>query len=315
MACRYDPEVTTNDAPAAAAGTWQLGQFTVNRLGFGAMRVTGTAAFDLGEPRSRSSSIAVLQRAVELGVNHIDTASFYFSRLRSANELINTALSPYRDGLVIGTKVGPGRLPSGDWLDWATPDQLRGQVEENLRQLGLDRLDLVTLRVYGKGSIGEHYEALAGMREEGLIGELGVSTVTLEQLAEARTIAPVVSVQARFGLGNTTPESEALRAECTRLGIAFVPYFAIAGEGRERGAVAGESPEVETVSRRLGLSPAQVRLAWSLHRAPNVLAIPGTGDVGHLEENVAAAGVRLSEGDLETLNHRGGTKEPGAVER
>src|ERR1700690_2283002 len=141
---------------AAAAGTWQLGDLTVNRVGLGAMRLTGSAAFDLGAPSDRGRSIGVLRRAVELGVNHIDTAAFYFSPLRSANELINSALAPYPDDLVIVTKVGPGRGPWGEWTDRARPDQLRGQVEENLRQLGRDHLDVVNLRVQaGMTSIAE----------------------------------------------------------------------------------------------------------------------------------------------------------------
>src|SRR3984957_8245641 len=179
--------MTSEAIPAAAAGTWKLGDMVVNRLGFGAMRLTGSAAFDLGTPSDRDQSIRVLRRAVELGVNHIDTAAFYFSPLRSANELINTALAPYADDLVIATKVGPGRDPSGEWLGWARPDQLRGQVEENLRQLGRDHLDLVNLRwQLGDQSLAEHFGALAGLREAGLVRHLGISGVTAAHLAEAR---------------------------------------------------------------------------------------------------------------------------------
>lgn len=157
------------NSPAAAAGTWQLGDLTVNRLGFGAMRLTGSLPFGKGTPSDRDRSIAVLCRAVELGVNHIDTAAFYFSALRSANELISTALAPYRDGLVITTKVGPGRDSWGEWHS-ARPDQLRGQVEENLRQLGRDHLDVVNLRRRtGQESIAEHFGALAELRAAGLI--------------------------------------------------------------------------------------------------------------------------------------------------
>jgi transcriptional regulator with XRE-family HTH domain len=178
--------VTSEARPAAAAGTWKLGDLVVNRLGFGAMRLTGGAAFDLGTPSDRDQSIRVLRRAVELGVNHIDTAAFYFSPLRSANELINTALAPYPDDLVIATKVGPGRDPTGKWLDWARPDQLRGQVEENLRQLGRDHLDLVNLRAYPVDSIAEHFGVLAGLRDAGLIRHLGVSGVRPPHLAQAQ---------------------------------------------------------------------------------------------------------------------------------
>src|SRR5882757_2541099 len=164
--------MTSEAMPAAAAGTWKLGDRIVNRLGLGAMRLTGSIAFDLGTPSDRDQSIRVLRRAVELGVNHIDTAAFYFSPLRSANELINTALAPYPDDLVIATKVGPGRDPSGEWLPMATPEGLRGQVEENIRQLGVDHLDVVNLRVSGLDSIAEHFGALAAVREAGLIRHL-----------------------------------------------------------------------------------------------------------------------------------------------
>src|SRR6202012_4975005 len=151
---------------AAAAGTWRLGDLTVSRLGFGAMRLTGSLPFGGGGPSDRARSLAVLRRAVELGVNHIDTAAFYFSPLRAANELINAALAPYRDDLVIVTKVWPGRDPWGEWTDRARPDQLRGQVEENLRQLGRDHLDVVNMRVQaGMTSIAEHVGALAELRQ------------------------------------------------------------------------------------------------------------------------------------------------------
>ncbi|HWG63681.1 MAG TPA: aldo/keto reductase, partial [Streptosporangiaceae bacterium] len=190
---------------AAAAGTWKLGDLTVNRLGFGAMRLTGSAAFDLGTPSDRDRSIRVLRRAVELGVNHIDTAAFYFSPLRSANELINRALAPYPDDLVIVTKVGPGRDPSGSWLNWARPEQLRGQVEENLRQLGRDHLDVVNLRAYPTDSIAEHFGALADLRDAGLIRHLGISNVGPEHLRQAQAIAPVVCVQNRYSIDLQRP--------------------------------------------------------------------------------------------------------------
>jgi pyridoxine 4-dehydrogenase len=166
--------VTAPALPAAAAGTWRPGDLTVNRLGFGAMRLTGSVPFAQGAPSDRAQSLAVLRRAVELGVNHIDTASFYFSALRSANELVSTALAPYPDDLVIVTKVWPGRDPWGEWYS-ARPDQLRGQVEENLRQLGRDHLDVVNLRGRGgQESIAEHFGALAELRDAGLIRHLGV---------------------------------------------------------------------------------------------------------------------------------------------
>ncbi len=293
-----------NASPAAAAGTWKLGDLTVNRLGFGAMRLTGSAAFDLGTPRDRSRSIGVLRRAVELGVNHIDTAAFYFSALRSANELIDSALNPYPDDLVIVTKVGPGRDPSGEWYS-ATPGQLRGQVEENLRQLGRDHLDVVNLRRMSQESIAEHFGALAELREAGMIRHLGVSNVNAAQLAEAQAIAPVVCVQNRFS-AEVRGHEEVLRL-CGEQGIAFVPYFAIAGERRERGAAAvgseggGENEDLLAIARAHDATPAQLKLAWTLHQGPHVLAIPGTGNPDHLAENVAAAALRLTPGEVERI--------------
>ncbi|MEV0224516.1 aldo/keto reductase [Streptomyces sp. NPDC050704] len=301
--------MTSEAINAAAAGTWRLGDLTVNRLGFGTMRLTGSGPFNLGTPSDRARSIGVLRRALDLGVNHIDTAAFYFSSLRSANELVNSALAPYPDDLVIVTKVGPGRGPSGEWLPWARPDQLRGQVEENLRQLGRDHLDVVNLRTHGRHSIAEHFGALAELREAGLIRHLGVSDVGPEQLAEAQAIAPVVCVQNRYGLGMKAADGDGgddgggddvLRI-CGEQGIAFVPFFAIAGEGGARGAGDTDDAEVLAVARAHGATPAQIRLAWTLHCGPHVLAIPGTGDPDHLVENVAAGAIRLSDDELARL--------------
>ncbi|MCU7826238.1 aldo/keto reductase [Kitasatospora sp. DSM 101779] len=264
------------------------------------MRLTGSAAFDEGVPSARGRSIRVLRRAIDLGVNHIDTASFYFSRLRSANELIATALSPYPDDLVIATKVGPGRDASGAWYA-AEPEQLRSQVEENLRQLGRDHLDLVYLRRMRQSSIAEHVGALAELRDAGLIRHLGVSNVTPAQLAEARAVAPVVAVQNRFTLDGR-PHDDVLQG-CADHGIAFVPYFAIAGSGREQGAGAAgpESEQVLAVAAAHGASAAQVRLAWTLQQGTHVLAIPGTGNPDHLEANIAAGELRLSTEELDLL--------------
>jgi aryl-alcohol dehydrogenase-like predicted oxidoreductase len=243
----------------------------------------------------------VLRRAVELGVNHIDTATVYFSPLRSANELINTALAPYPDDLVIVTKVGPGRDPSGEWLPAARPGQLRGQVEENLRQLGRDHLDVVNLRrMPSMDSLAEHVGALAALRDAGLIRHLGLSGVTPGQLAEAQAIAPVVCVQNRYGIG-ASPEDHEFLAACGKQGIAFVPFFAIAGQGGGVGVTGPENPEVLAVARAHGATAAQVRLAWTLQRGPHVLAIPGTGDPDHLTANVAAAALRLSPDEMTGL--------------
>ncbi|MFB6950704.1 aldo/keto reductase [Streptomyces niveus] len=293
----------TSTRPATAAGTWQLGDLTVNRVGLGAMRLTGGTPFGPGGASSdRERSVAVLRSAVELGVNHIDTAAFYFSPTRSANELINRALAPYSDDLVIATKVWPARDPSGAWW-WAEPEQLRGQVEENLRQLDRDHLDVVNLRLprsWTTGPVAEHFGALAELREAGLIRHLGVSNVTSAQLAEARTIAPVVCVQNAYSVDVPGSEQELLR-KCGELGIAFVPFFAIAGGQREEGASAVEDEAVLAVARAHGASPAQIRLAWTLEQGPHVLAIPGTGNPDHLAENVAAGAIRLSGEEIARL--------------
>ncbi|MCP3785227.1 aldo/keto reductase [Micromonospora sp. A3M-1-15] len=298
--------MTSHSVSAAAAGTWLLGDLKVNRIGFGAMRLTGSAALHQGTPSDRGQAISVLRRAVELGVNHIDTAAFYFSRLRSANELINSALAPYPDDLVIATKVGPARDAAGEWATPARPDQLRGQVEENLRQLGRDHLDVVNLRLMGQDCISEHFGALAELRDAGLIRHLGISGARPEHLAEAQAIAPVVCVQNRYSI-DAPGEDELLRA-CAEFGIAFVPFFAIAGEGRMAGAARAEHDEVRAVARVHGISYAQIRLAWILRKGAHVLAIPGTGNPDHLVDNVAAGAIRLTEEELQLLNAIGSSK-------
>ncbi|MFB6846796.1 oxidoreductase [Streptomyces sp. NPDC056373] len=287
---------------AETAGTWKLGDLPVHRIGFGAMRLTGSAAFHHGTPSDRDRSIAVLRRAIELGVNHIDTAAFYFSSLRSANELINSALAPYPDDLVIVTKVGPYRAYDGEWGTSARPEDLRGHVEENLRQLGRDHLDVVNLRRMPKyDSIAEHFGALAELREAGLIRHLGISNVTSRHLAEARAIAPVVCVQNRYALDRPDPDSDELLRVCAEEGIAFVPFYAVAGEAGEQGATTDHDEEVRAVARAHDATPAQIRIAWTLHQGPHVLAIPGTGNPDHLTENVAAGAIRLTDEDLNRL--------------
>ncbi|MFE0459878.1 aldo/keto reductase [Kitasatospora sp. NPDC058965] len=294
--------MTSETITAAASGSWQLGDLTVHRLGFGAMRLpqTGTALVPDAVPHDRDQAVRVLRRAVELGVNHIDTAAFYFSPLRSANELINWALAPYPDDLLIATKVGQPRDPSGAWLPHAGPGQLRGLVEENLRQLGRDHLDLVNLRIVGDDSIAERFGVLAELRTAGLIRHLGLSNVQPHHLAEARAIAPVVCVQNMYGLG-VRPEQDAFVRACGEQGVAFVPFYAIAATGRLAGAGGPDHPDLLAVARAHGASPAQVRIAWTLHRGPHVLAIPGTGDPRHLAENVAAGGLRLGAAELAAL--------------
>ncbi|MEV6677515.1 oxidoreductase [Streptomyces erythrochromogenes] len=286
-----------------AAGTWKLGDRTVNRIGFGAMRLAqnGEALISNAVPRDRGQAVAVLRRAMDLGVNHIDTAAFYFSPLRSANELISRALAPYPEDLVIATKVGPGRDPSGEWLPHARPEQLRGQVEENLRQLGRDHLDVVNLRIVGTDSIAERFGALAELRQAGLVRHLGLSNVRPHHLDEALAIAPVVCVQNMYGIGVQPEQDEFLRT-CGERGVAFVPFYSIAGTGRQAGSVGDDSTEVLKVARAHGASAAQVRLAWILQRGPHVLAIPGTGDPEHLTANVAAGALRLTAAELAVLD-------------
>ncbi|MFD0902650.1 oxidoreductase [Actinomadura sediminis] len=274
------------------------GDLRVRRMGFGAMRLP---AGDVdGPPRDPGTGVKILRRAVELGVDHIDTAAFYERGGVAANLLIREALGdPYPEGLVIATKVGPYKGPDDPFpTGQVAADGLRAQVEQNLAELGLDRLDLVNLRVGGLAepggeSIAERFEVLAGLREEGLIRHLGVSHVDAAQLAEARAIAPVACVQNRFDL--TMSRDAALLAECEAAGIACVPYFPLGGFGIP------DDARVARVAGRHGATPAQVLLAGLLALSPAMLAIPGTGSIGHLEENMAAAGLRLTPEDLADL--------------
>jgi pyridoxine 4-dehydrogenase len=273
------------------------GDLPVDRLGFGAMRLPrndrDTSARDPETGRT------VLRRAVELGVNHIDTADFYRSADGSvrANTLIRQALAPYAPGLVIATKVGPIFGPDGPRQ--GTAADLRPQIEANLDALGVDRLDLVYLRIgmmtvpHGE-SLGDRFRALAAMRDEGLIRHLGISNVDTGQLAEARTIAPVAAVQNNFHLGNR--DETAVLEACAQAGIAFVPYFPLGG-----GRADIDHPSMAKVAARHQATTAQIALAWLLALSPVTLAIPGTGSVAHLEENLAARSIALSPDDLSDL--------------
>ena len=249
--------------------------------------------------------LELLRRAIELGVNHLDTAAFYpsygeegnkhdFTTVKWANDAIRQALAPYPDDLVISTKVGPTEE------GMARPDQLRGLVEDNLRQLALDRLDVVYLRQQGLTSVAEHFGVLAELQQAGLIRHLGLSNVRAEHLVEAQQIAPVVAVSNRYGVGFGRV-NDAMIETCGEQGIAFVPFFAVTGAGREVGGVAAADPVV-AIAQEHGATPAQIRIAWTLARGNHVLAIPGTGDPVHLAENVAAGDLRLSPEQLAILD-------------
>ncbi|WP_433793876.1 aldo/keto reductase [Actinoplanes sp. CA-252034] len=340
---------------ASVAGQWRLGDRVVNRMGFGSMRLTVR--------NDRERAVAVLRRAVELGVDHIDTAAFYFSpggilggeagEVRYAAELIRDGLRPYPEGLFIATKVGPDRLPNGSWGEAVTAEQLRRQVEENLRRLGVEALDLVNLRIVrpvGPDEVAERFGALEDMRTDGLIRHLGLSNVRWEHVEAARRVAPVVCVQNAFA-PDLRRHFDLLR-KCGEEGIAFVPFFTIAGATREDGPApraareaqtardagtdreaqtardAGTDREVEAArdaGRARGIETApdagtvgaewriaashqvtghQVRLAWTLQQGAHVLAIPGTGDVAHLEENIAAGALRLTADELAEMDQR-----------
>ncbi|RAY15922.1 aldo/keto reductase [Actinomadura craniellae] len=273
------------------------GDLRIHRLGFGAMRLAGNDYS--GPTRPPETGVAVLRRAVELGVDHIDTAGFYGRGDARSHELIRAALSPYPDGLVIATKVGPLPDEHGFPSRQATPGELRGLVEEDLRRLGLDRLDLVYLRVGalappGGEPIAERFAALAALREEGLIRHLGVSNVDAKQYAEAREVAPVAAVQNHFHLQHRADAE--LLAACEADGTAYVPFFPLGGGDRPI-----DPARLAAVAARHGATTVQVALAWVLAVSPVALAIPGTGALDHLEENMGAAGVRLTPEDLAEL--------------
>jgi aryl-alcohol dehydrogenase-like predicted oxidoreductase len=292
------PNTTNTSPPAAASGTFAIGgDLPVARLGFGTMRLpTGALT---GPARDPQDGIAVLRRAIELGVNHIDTASFYRRGDVVANELVRRALAPYPDGLMIATKVGPMLGPDGIPALQAAPGQLRGLVEDNLRELGVDHLDLVYLRVGGihppgGEPIAERFAALAKLRTDGLIRHLGVSNVDAAQLAEARAIAPVAAVQNAFHVHAAADAG--LLAECTRSGTAFVPFFPLGG-----GLDPIDTTRLEKTAARHGATVQQVALAALLAASPVMLPIPGTGSLAHLEENIAAASIRLTPEDIDNL--------------
>jgi aryl-alcohol dehydrogenase-like predicted oxidoreductase len=275
--------MTSHDLPG---GTYRVAGLGLTRVGYGAMQLAGPGVF--GPPKDRDAAIAVLRTAVDLGLNHLDTADFYGPYV--TNEIIREALAPYPDDLHIVTKVGARRDEQGGWPHARTPAELTAQVHDNLRHLGLDTLDVVNLRVGGQeepepGSIAEQFGALAGLRQQGLIRHLGLSTVTAGQLAEAQSIAPVVCVQNLYNIARRG--DDALVDLTARQGIAYVPYFPLGGFSPL------QSVALQEVAERLGANPMAVALAWLLQRSPNILLIPGTSSVEHLRENIASAALRL----------------------
>jgi pyridoxine 4-dehydrogenase len=276
-------------------GTYRVGDLALTRVGYGAMQLAGPGVF--GPPRDRDAAIAVLRAVVDLGITHIDTADFYGPHV--TNELIREALAPYPDDLHIVTKVGARRDEKGGWPHARTPAELREQVHDNLRRLGLDVLDVVNLRMGGfdapePGSIAEQFEALAELQQQGLIRHLGVSTVSAEQVAEAQSIAPVVCVQNLYNLARRN--DDALIDDLAAQGVAYVPYFPLGGFSPL------QSDALEVVAKRLDATPMAVALAWLLQRSPNILLIPGTSSLAHLRENVAGAGLELPDDALVELD-------------
>ncbi|GAA3929079.1 oxidoreductase [Actinoplanes auranticolor] len=268
------------------------------RMGYGAMQLAGPRVW--GPPRDRAAAVAVLRSAVEAGVNHIDTADFYGPHV--TNEIIREALAPYGDDLHIVTKVGSVRDDDGGWPHARSPRQLREQVESNLRTLGVEALDVVNLRVGGgadghspvPGSIAEPFGALAELREQGKIRHLGVSVADAAQIREARSIAPIVTVQNWYNIAHRG--DEAIIADLHAQGISYVPFWPLGGFNPLQSGV------LDAVAARLGQPAKAVALAWLLHRSPNILLIPGTSSVAHLHENLAAATLDLDAGSIAELD-------------
>ncbi|MCW2741426.1 MAG: aldo/keto reductase, NAD(P)-binding [Blastococcus sp.] len=288
---------------AEKSGQFALGDLTVNRVGYGAMQLAGPHV--MGPPADREGAVAVLRRAVELGVDHIDTSDYYGPHV--TNEIIREALHPYPDELVIVTKVGARRTPQGEWPEALSAQELRQAVHENLDHLGVDVLDVVNLRLPGfaepvERSLAEPFEALAQLQQDGLIRHLGVSNVTTQMIAEARSIAPVVCVQNHYNLVHR--DDDPLVDALARDGVAYVPFFPLGG------FTPIQSAALDTVARRLETTPMEVAIAWLLARSPNLVLIPGTKSVAHLEQNLEAAARVLGPVELEELDRIGGTGEP-----
>jgi aryl-alcohol dehydrogenase-like predicted oxidoreductase len=277
------------------SGTFHLGDLSVHRLGYGAMQLAGPGVF--GPPKDRDAALAVLHAAVEQGVDHIDTSDFYGPHI--TNQLIREALHPYRNDLVIVTKIGARRDEKGGWLPAFSPGQLTAAVHDNLRNLGRDVLDVVNLRVMfdthgpAEGSIAPMLETVAGLQQQGLVRHIGLSNVTPTQLAEGRGLCDIVCVQNMYNLAQRA--DDAFIDDLAAAGIAYVPFFPLGGFSPL------QSDTLNGIATRLGATPMQVALAWLLHRSPNILLIPGTSSVAHLTENLAAADVTLDADVLREL--------------
>lgn len=278
---------STSPRPLAQAGTFKLGSRTVTRIGYGAMQLAGPGVF--GPPKDRAAAVAVLREAVALGVDHIDTSDFYGPHV--TNQIIREALHPYRDDLTLVTKVGARRGDDASWLPAQSAEALTQQVHDNLRNLGLDVLDVVNLRsmidVHGpaEGSLEPQLTALAKLQASGLIRHIGLSNVTARQVADARKTVDIVCVQNQYNLAHR--KDDALLDQLAGQGIAFVPFFPLGGFSPL------QSESLSAVAKELGATPMQVALAWLLQRSPNLVLIPGTSSVEHLRQNLQAASLTL----------------------
>ena len=280
------------------AGTHRLGNFTVKRLGYGAMQLAGPHVF--GPPKDHEGAISVLREAVASGVDHIDTSDFYGPHV--TNTLIREALHPYPDDLVIVTKIGAKRGDDGSWNPAFSPEALTSAVHDNLRNLGLEALDVVNLRIMfaqepAEGSIEAPLAVLADLQRQGLVRHIGLSNVTAKQVAEGRSIAEIVCVQNLYNLAHR--RDDAMIDDLAAAGIAYVPFFPLGG------FTPLQSTALSEVASELGATPMQVALAWLLHRSPNILLIPGTSSVAHLRQNLEAAELRLSPEAVAALDHIG----------
>lgn len=284
--------MTTSTRPAKASGTYRIGgELQVDRLGYGAMQLTGPGVW--GDPKDPAEAVRVLRRAYELGVTFIDTADSYGPFVSEL--LIKEALHPYADDLIIATKAGLTRSGPGDWRPVGRPEYLRQQCELSLRHLGLDCIPLYQLhRIDEKVPLEDQLGELALLKQEGKVRHIGLSEVTVEQIEAARRITPIVSVQNLYNLADRSAED--VLDHCERNDLAFIPWFPIA-----TGNLARPGGPLDAISTEHGASPAQLALAWLLRRSPVMLPIPGTSSVAHLEENVAAAEVRLTDDEFEAL--------------